>query len=251
MRLHYTLILSALLLFVTLPSFSQAQDRVEADDFVFNSKSSQMNSASYWSYDDFDLKWKEDRLPDEISYLQSFTCEFEGRPYFVLLWAFRVGEYEYEAIQEGWHTHPEYMCLIFEEDEWLKYSAIDSCRSVTMAATYSTTDIRFFGQNYNANDFVRRAFLQKSQFQQDHTLYIALTKDGNIRFDRRPLENSKHYFETSRSDFDSIMISYPSEKKYKSITVNPGRSDYETRRNLGIGAAVGGCLLGIFLGLVL
>ena len=145
MRLHYTLILSALLLFVTLPAFSQAQDRVEADDFVFNSKSSQMNSASYWSYDDFDLKWKEDRLPDEISYLQSFTCEFEGRPYFVLLWAFRVGEYEYEAIQEGWHTHPEYMCLIFEEDEWLKYSAIDSCQSVTMAATYSTTDIRFFG----------------------------------------------------------------------------------------------------------
>lgn len=122
MRLHYTLIFSALLLFVTLPAFSQAQDRVEADDFVFNSKSSQMNSASYWSYDDFD---------------------------------------------------------------------------------------------------------------------------------RRPLENSKHYFETSRSDFDSIMISYPSEKKYKSITVNPGRSDYETRRNLGIGAAVGGCLLGIFLGLVL
>ena len=98
---------------------------------------------------------------------------------------------------------------------------------------------------------MRRAFLQKSQFQQDHTLYIALTKDGNIRFDRRPLDNSKHYFETSRSDFDSIMISYPSEKKYKSITVNPGRSDYETRRNLGIGAAVGGCLLGIFLGLVL
>lgn len=56
MRLHYTLIFSALLLFVTLPAFSQAQDRVEADDFVFNSKSSQMNSASYWSYDDFDLK---------------------------------------------------------------------------------------------------------------------------------------------------------------------------------------------------
>ena len=131
MRLHYTLILSALLLFVTLPAFSQAQDRVEADDFV------------------------------------------------------------------------------------------------------------------------RMAFLQKSQFQQDHTLYIALTKDGNIRFDRSPLENSKHYFETSRSDFDSIMISYPSEKKYKSITVNPGRSDYETRRNLGIGAAVGGCLLGIFLGLAI
>lgn len=131
MRLHYTLIFSALLLFVTLPAFSQAQDRVEADGFV------------------------------------------------------------------------------------------------------------------------RMAFLQKSQFQQDHTLYIALTKDGNIRFDRRPLENSKHYFETSRSDFDSIMISYPSEKKYKSITVNPGRSDYETRRNLGIGAAVGGCLLGIFLGLAL
>ena len=231
-------------------SFSQVQERIDSSYFNFNSQSKQIKHCSLWTYDEITMKWKEDKSSDGLTYLQSFTCNYNGVPYYVLLWAYRNGKYEYEYIQEGWYTWPEYFCLIFEEDEWNKYQSLNSS-TIRLDAIYSTENITYFGHDYDVNDFVHNAIVKKQNNQTSHSLFISKTNDGKIRFARVKLDNSKRYFETSVEQFNTLMISNPEESEQTTVQVNPGDTEASLRTMLAIGSSVFGILIGIVIAVLL
>ena len=270
MKLHYTIFAVALALFGSTPSFSQTEERIDSDFFPFYSKSTQLKSYSLWDYDKLAMKWVEDKSSDELTYLQAFTCEYDGNPYYVLLWAYRNGayyqepyivlkdgEYDYATIDTGYNTWPEYFCLIFDESEWSKYESLNPTSSIVMKASYSTTSIKYYDtkdhvkHNHEVNDFVRQTLMNKINSQENHNLYLTETSGKDIRFSLYPLANSEHYFETSKKNFDSIMISFPEDNDKKSISSNPGREDYDFRKGIGISAAVIGSIIGVLIGVFL
>ena len=226
----------------------QIQERIDSTYFYFNGQSKRIRHCYLWKYDEIAMRWKVDKSSNELTYLQSFFCNYEGQRYFVLLWAYRNGRYKWELIQEGWYTWPEYFCLIFTETEWAEYNRIDSVPEIRLDAIYSTEEITYFGHDYDVNDFVHRAIVKKQKKQANHSLFISKTKDGKIRFARVKLDNSNRYFETSVEQFNSLMIPYPDDENQIRVKVNPGESDFSTRTILAIGSSVLGILIGVFVG---
>ncbi len=270
MKLH-CLLLSIMAIFACqIPTFSQTEERVDTESFPFYSKSTQLKSYSLWDYDKLAMKWVEDKSSDELTYLQTFTCEYDNKPYYVLLWAYRNGayyqepyialkdgEYDYATIDTGYYTWPEYFCLIFDESEWSKYDTLNPTSNIVMKASYSTTSIKYYDNkehvkhNHEVNDFVRQTLMNKSNSQENHNLYLTETSGKDIRFSLYPLANSEHYFETSKKNFDSIMISFPEDNDKKSISSNPGKEDSDFRAGIAISAAIIGSIIGAFVGIFL